>query len=181
MKITTKGGDKGKTDLFGGGRADKDDERIELNGELDELNAWLGYCKVAVGEQEPYETLQHELMDMMTMVASLGTKTRGQDMIIHYEQLSKKFLERVDRMEQHITQATEGRRFDFVMPGKNQADAAIHLVRAKVRTCERRFVRLHKTMTERQEISKEQYAAYDVMGIYLNRLSDYLFCLSIER
>ena len=39
MKIYTRGGDKGKTGIFGGQRVDKDDIRIEANGTIDELNS----------------------------------------------------------------------------------------------------------------------------------------------
>ncbi|MBP8760586.1 MAG: ATP:cob(I)alamin adenosyltransferase, partial [Parabacteroides sp.] len=41
MKIYTKGGDKGRTGIYGGERVDKDDIRIEANGCLDELNATI--------------------------------------------------------------------------------------------------------------------------------------------
>jgi ATP:cob(I)alamin adenosyltransferase len=45
MKIYTKTGDQGQTSLTQGLRVDKDDVRIEANGELDELNAILGIVK----------------------------------------------------------------------------------------------------------------------------------------
>ena len=45
MKIYTRGGDKGKTNIHGGQRVDKDDIRIEANGTLDELNSVLGLIK----------------------------------------------------------------------------------------------------------------------------------------
>ena len=45
MKIYTKTGDQGQTSLTQGLRVDKDDVRIEANGELDELNAIIGIVK----------------------------------------------------------------------------------------------------------------------------------------
>ena len=42
MRIYTKTGDAGETDLFDGQRVSKSDARIELLGAIDEANAWLG-------------------------------------------------------------------------------------------------------------------------------------------
>ena len=69
MIITTKTGDHGTTSLYTGDRVEKDDMRIELNGEMDELNALLGLCKAQSGQQEPFETVQRQLTDVMTIVA----------------------------------------------------------------------------------------------------------------
>ena len=44
MKLYTKRGDAGQTDLFGGGRVSKDDARVEAYGTVDELNAAVGLC-----------------------------------------------------------------------------------------------------------------------------------------
>ncbi|HXG69013.1 MAG TPA: hypothetical protein VNJ04_00185 [Gemmatimonadaceae bacterium] len=41
MKIYTKTGDDGDTGLFGGGRVQKDDPRVEAYGDVDELKAAL--------------------------------------------------------------------------------------------------------------------------------------------
>ena len=45
MKIYTKTGDAGDTGLFGGGRVQKDDPRVEAYGDVDELNAVLGMAR----------------------------------------------------------------------------------------------------------------------------------------
>ena len=45
VSITTKRGDYGQTSLRDGSRVSKDDARIELVGEMDELNALLGLCR----------------------------------------------------------------------------------------------------------------------------------------
>ena len=42
MKIYTRGGDGGRTKLFGGVEVDKNDSRVDAYGTLDELNAHLG-------------------------------------------------------------------------------------------------------------------------------------------
>ena len=55
--ITTKKGDGGTTSLYDGTRVSKDDARIELNGELDELNALLGLCKAVTPVSYTHLTL----------------------------------------------------------------------------------------------------------------------------
>ena len=42
MKVYTRRGDRGETDLFGGERVPKHHPRVEAYGEVDELNAVLG-------------------------------------------------------------------------------------------------------------------------------------------
>ena len=44
MKVYTRRGDAGETDLFGGERVGKDDLRVEAYGAVDELNANVGLC-----------------------------------------------------------------------------------------------------------------------------------------
>ena len=46
-KIYTRTGDDGTTGLFGGGRVNKDSPRIHAIGEVDELNAALGWARAA--------------------------------------------------------------------------------------------------------------------------------------
>jgi cob(I)alamin adenosyltransferase len=45
VKIYTRTGDGGETSLFDGTRARKDDARVDAYGEVDEVNAWLGFVR----------------------------------------------------------------------------------------------------------------------------------------
>lgn len=162
-KITTKRGDTGTTSLGDGTRVDKDNLRIELNGELDELSACLGLCKAACGRAEPYATVQRELMGLMALVAKPSLALPPAD--------EKRIKEAVERMEREIDRCClPAGPFGFVLPGRDLTDAALHMARAKARTCERRMVALAKA---------EPVAP--IMLAYLNRLSDYLFALAIGR
>ena len=49
MKIYTKGGDKGTTSLIGGKRVGKSDPQVEVYGQIDELNAWIGLLAAEAG------------------------------------------------------------------------------------------------------------------------------------
>ena len=161
--ITTKKGDTGTTSLADGTRVDKDNLRIELNGELDELMACLGLCKAACRQAEPYTTLQRQLMGLMALVAKPSRRLSAAD--------EKNVTEAVARMEREIDQCCQSAGpFGFVLPGTDLADAALHMARAKARTCERRMVALAKA---------EPVAP--TMLAYLNRLSDYLFALATRQ
>lgn len=158
MKITTKTGDNGQTSLYDGTQVAKDDPRVELMGEVDELCALLGLCKATGGEDEPYATLQQQLKDFMAIIARNEDKKK-------LSRLGKAIVE----MEAYINKVGEGLTFQFELPGKSALDALLHLSRAKARTCERRFATV---------LQSEPYPL--VLQVYLNRLSDYLFALIIN-
>ncbi|MFH1218590.1 MAG: cob(I)yrinic acid a,c-diamide adenosyltransferase [Candidatus Peregrinibacteria bacterium] len=145
MKISTKTGDKGETGLIGGKRVSKGSGVVEVLGSLDELVAVLGVCKVA-GDEELRVVLcrvQRDLGGMMTSVAG-GAEFSGD----------------LEYLESEIESREDGADCDFVVPGRDELDARLHLARAICRRCERNAVR--EKMGE------------DVLK-YLNRLSDLLF------
>ena len=47
MKIYTRTGDAGETSLFDGTRVSKADDRVDAYGDVDELNAWLGFVRAS--------------------------------------------------------------------------------------------------------------------------------------
>ena len=170
--ITTKKGDGGETSLYDGTRVSKDDARIELNGELDELNALLGLCKAVTQQVEPFEQKQKELMTVMGVVANGYQSRPDKDAL---SEALDTLLKAINVMEDDIKRETYGKKFNFVLPGRDLADAALHLARTKARTCERRLV----TLSNIDSTDEQQYQ-WSVLKKYLNRLSDFLFCLSIR-
>lgn len=164
MKITTKTGDNGTTSLYDGTRVEKDDLRIELNGQIDELNAALGLCKaIDVENQQIYEHIQQNLMTIMSIIANPSMPPKSDDL--------RQLRQMTSRMESFITAVgKEVGGFVFVLPGKSTIDAVIHLARTKCRTCERRFISLAR-----------QVPLSDELRVYLNRLSDYLFALTLSK
>src|SRR5438067_11547213 len=58
MKIYTKTGDDGSTSLLGGSRVRKSDARIDCYGQIDELNAAIGWCVVAATASDLTEHLR---------------------------------------------------------------------------------------------------------------------------
>ncbi len=160
MKIYTKRGDKGQTSLKGNVRVDKNDVRIEANGNIDELNAILGLVRASLEDaalKQQIELLQNVLMRIMGVIA-------GGEMDAHYDlqKITADLEKAID--DNH----TEGK-FCFVVPGENFTNAYLHLARAKCRTAERRMWAMH-----------QQYPLSAEIMQFMNRLSDYLFILATK-
>jgi len=158
-KIFTKKGDCGMTSLGNGLRVEKDDVRIEVNGEMDELNALLGLVRsmLPMDSEEglKLKNLQHLLMCMMSYIAFCK------------ELEIQQFEDALKQMEYDIEQLRGERKFDFVAPGSSQIEAFLHLARTQVRSVERRLCTVNHT-----------YLLHPVVLKFMNRLSDYLFALA---
>lgn len=165
MKIYTKGGDKGKTGIFGGTRVDKDDVRIEANGCLDELNSMLGVVRAYLPEDHEWQDvlfrLQTEMMVVMSQVATpSGIRANNQnsiseDLVTFCEQL-------IDSMTEEL-----GDNSYFVLPGGTIVSAHLQLARTIARRSERRLWTLNK-----------QDSVPDIVLQFINRLSDLLFTMA---
>ncbi len=177
MKIYTRGGDKGRTSLFTGGRVDKDDSRIEALGSIDELVAALGLAKAASGlelaARQQIEMVQTQLYLVMADIAAGAPDATGDEP--GGEAVARSTLESrlpgdvaarleaaIDQLEADLPPLAE-----FVIPGASPASAALHLTRTVCRRAERRVL-----SAAREHVVPEE------VGIYLNRLSDLLFVLA---
>lgn len=166
MKIYTKRGDAGETDLFGGPRVGKDHLRVEAYGSVDELNSVLGMAAAASPRDDIAELtrgLQSTLFDLGAYLASPGAKRRAKP------EIPGPRAEDVEALEKHIdafeSELEPLRR--FVLPGGTAAAAAFHLARTVCRRAERRAVTLHRD------------EPLDPLALgFLNRLSDLLFVLA---
>jgi cob(I)alamin adenosyltransferase len=167
MKIYTKTGDGGKTGLFGGGRVGKDHPRVEAYGDVDELNAALGFARAVEALPQIDEMLVPIQRDLFAIGALLATPDR-EKMRQHLEK-ARVDDERVAELERAIDEAD--RELEplraFVLPGGTAKAAALHVARTVCRRAERRVVRL--------QLDEELPA---VVLVYLNRLSDLLFTLA---
>lgn len=159
MKIYTKTGDHGKTSLLGGKRVDKDDCRIETNGQIDELNAVLGVVKASQDDvlvKAEIDRLQRALMAVMGVVA--GGKLSPKADLPGLTAM----------MEEAIDARQTGGAFGFQIPGNSLANAFLHVARTKARTAERSM----------WAMSRMYPLDGDVMR-FMNRMSDYLFALTV--
>jgi len=165
MGYYTKTGDGGETSLFDGTRVSKDDPRIGILGELDELTSLLGWCRSAGGHPiiiEKIAELQRELYLSCAEIA-MPPSSRGGSKVAFIEQ------EHYARLESWIDQAIDmtGPIDRFILPGGTELASRLHLARTCCRRVERSMVMLSRTTKLREELL-----------IYINRLSDLLFAWS---
>ena len=163
MKIYTKTGDKGETSLIGGYRVSKSDLRIESYGTVDELNSWLGLI-VEFLPQEHIEEVQSIQSLLFSMGAQLASKSKEQK-----RPFPKVSETDIKALEAHIDayEALLPKMTHFILPGGNKGASHAHLARCVCRRAERIVVQL----------SRIDFVD-DKILVYLNRLSDYLFCLA---
>lgn len=164
MKIYTKTGDSGETNLFAGGRVKKSHLRVDAYGTVDELNSLLGLARtypIPALARTWLERIQNELF---TVGADLATP----------QDANPAWLTRMDAgpialLEQNIDAMDEQLEplKSFILPGGTPAAATLHVARTVCRRAERVCVNLeaHEPINPR-------------VIEYLNRLSDFLFTLA---
>ncbi len=164
MKIYTKTGDGGKTSLLGGSRVAKYHLRIESYGTVDELNAHVGMLRsMKIGEN-----LTSDLINIQDRLFTIGSNLASEpgERKFKIPEISDKdiqFLEnKIDEMDEELEPMK-----NFVLPGGHTVVAQAHITRCVCRRAERIV----------QHLSAESDVK-EVITIYLNRLSDYLFVLS---
>ena len=155
MRIYTKTGDDGSTSLYDCSRVSKSSHLINLLGDIDELNSFIGIIE----SEYLLKDIQIWLFDLGTIIANPNKKY-----IFDKNLEFTKILEReIDNMTTELPKLV-----NFILPSGN-----IHLSRAIARRCERRLVKLitNYNSTIAQHID-------DNCIKFINRLSDYLFTLA---
>ena len=174
MKLYTKRGDRGQTDLFGGGRVPKHHIRVEAYGTVDELNAAVGLALSAVTADEaevladvtrPLTVIQSRLFEIG---ADLATPTRP-DTEPTPGTVPRLQDSQIAELEGWIDAASDAvpAMKTFILPGGSELSSRLHVARTICRRAERCVAAL----ADQEPIS-------DRLGIYLNRLSDLLFALA---
>ena len=156
--ITTRTGDAGYTDLLDERGLPKYDLRVEVNGCVDEANAFLGLVRARsqnVCIRESVFELQSNLYLLMADVAGSGHK-----------RISTATVDWVERLSESIKDETKIPR-GFVTPGATEVGALLDIARTVLRRAERRAALLHHT----GQIDDDALR-------FLNRASDYLFVLA---
>ena len=158
-RVTTRGGDAGKTSLADGRRYAKHDPRIELVGALDEATSFIGLLAEETDQPtaKRLRVLQSRLFDLGALAA---TGRSG----IDWSALATEVEQHSSVLNEHLEPLRE-----FVLPGGGRAAATAHVARTVVRRAERAWWRAAE--------DAEELADTDG-GVFLNRLSDYLFVLA---
>jgi len=160
VRVYTKTGDAGETGLVGGGRVAKDSLKIQAVGELDELNACAGLCRVVSVDtplEEPLVAIQKLLFDIG---AELATPTGSPIALQTINEESIQFLEKsMDTLDEELEPLRH-----FILPGGSEGAARYHHARSVCRRTERTVWAL----------SREEPVRHELL-VFLNRLSDWFF------
>jgi len=161
-RIYTRTGDDGSTGLADRRRVRKDDARITVIGDTDELNSLIGVVRAVVAAEddtgdmdELLSRIQHRLFDI------------GGELALPGQCLTDGTW--VETLESHIDALNAGLPplREFILPGGNLPAAHCHQARAVCRRTERSLLRLSATETVNSATLR-----------YLNRLSDLLFVIA---
>lgn len=163
-KIYTKGGDMGETSLLGGTRVSKSHERVEVYGNLDELNSFIGLIRdqdINTRYKEVLIIVQEKLFVAEALIArdpssqtrELPSLADGDITLLEQE---------IDAMNEELPPLNH-----FILPGGHSTVSFCHMARTVCRRAERSLIRLNLTSP-----------VEDIIIRFLNRLSDYLFVLA---
>lgn len=164
MKIYTRTGDTGKTSLIGGTRVYKSNDRIEVYGTIDELNSYIGLVRdqpVNAGRIGLLKEIQDRLFTIGASLASDPEKSTKK-----IPDLLESDVTLLEKAIDEMTEVLPELRF-FILPGGHQSVSFCHVARTVCRRAERLAIGL----------SQESFVD-ELVIVYLNRLSDYLFVLS---
>lgn len=161
MGLYNKTGCLGETSNLSGLRISKNDILIHFIGTTDELNSHLGLVKAMLSIKETgqfIEEIQKNLMKLMSHASDITNS------VYFFSEREAGVLEKeIDSLSEKLP-----KQFQLVIPGKNITEAQIHIARTVARRAERLFA-----------AASEEYPLCKNAGVYLNRLSDYLFALSL--
>ncbi len=164
MKIYTRTGDQGLTSLIGGTRVPKSSLRIEAYGTVDELNAYVGLLRdqdINAPRRPLLKEIQDRLFTIGSALAADPEKSRMKLPDLHAADVTL-LEDEMDRMNAGLPELHA-----FILPGGHPAVSHAHVARCVCRRAERLAIHL-----------REESFVADLVAIYLNRLSDYLFVLS---
>lgn len=156
-------GDDGSTGLLGGGRARKDDPRIEAYGTIDEASSAVGLAKSLSPHPRVRQICDELQRGLYSIGAELATNPAAEASFAHTTEEGVQRLDGLIAELESVVTMPDG----FILPGATPASGALDLARAIARRAERRCVTLERANgLENQQVRR-----------WLNRLSLLLFVL----
>jgi len=164
MRIYTRRGDCGQTDLLGSIRVSKHHPRVRAIGAVDELNALLGvvlaHCQIDA-LKTPLITAQHRLFDLGAVLAASEPGQGAPPSREGNPEHIKEVESQIDAASRPLPDLKQ-----FILPGGSIEASNLHLARTVCRRAEREVVALSGSD-----------ASCPIVA-YLNRLADLLFVLA---
>ena len=181
-KVHTGNGDGGETNLASGQRVSKADTRVNFYGTIDELNAVIGLVRaelervdthhedggaratvrtVKIGVEPKLSLIQQELFDVGGECAFMPNQVPEAMTLIDQGQADRLCAE-MDAWTANLEPLES-----FILPTGSPLIATMHLARTVTRRAERCAMQLRE--------QEGEDAVRDLVIMYLNRLSDWLF------
>ena len=167
-KVYTGGGDQGQTSLVDGSRVSKSDARMEMVGNCDELNSWLGMVVMETrrsnsnGFKEILDALgliQNELFDLGAELAC-PIATVPEFMVLINQDSANRLCDEMDAWNEGLEPLSS-----FILPTGSALVSTLHVARCTTRRLERSMVAMK---AELRPLCLQ----------YINRLSDWIFILT---
>ena len=164
MKIYTKKGDKGNTQLLGGTIVKKNNFRLECYGTIDELNSFVGNIydqDINKVHKDNLYRIQNQLFNLGSCISYDGTKKN-----LELPNIKEKDIisieKEIDKMDNQLPSLK-----NFILPSGHPTVSKCHIARTVCRRAERNLIAI------------EEYENINHLHLkYLNRLSDYFFVLA---
>ena len=160
MSIYTKNGDKGTTNLVHTKNVSKSDDRIQLEGTIDELSSHIGVLKTMIEDGEILRFLE-KIQENLIKIADGVADPYNRDYKINDDK-TELLEEEIDRLEELFNLPKESS-----LPGTCRLSAEIDVTRAVARRAERDLATVSVKFGSDTGSKK-----------YMNRLADYLYVLA---
>ena len=173
MSISTRTGDAGTTGLMYNRRVSKCHPQVEAYGVVDELNTALGLVRASPVDEEIGRAVTGFQKDLVVMMGEMATSPEDLDRYFKdgFQRVSREMVDVLDNWVREIEQREIT--FDgWATPGDTPASAFLDHARTTCRRAERQVCRAENSIRH-----------YEIILIYLNRLSDvlWLFARWMER
>ena len=169
IKLYTKRGDDGKTDLFGGQRVAKHHLRVEAYGTVDELISCMGLATSICKDARLGEVLYQLQVRLFELGADLATPRKESDELTSVgdlQRINEQHSEELEKLIDEMCEDVEPLK-NFILPGGCELAARLHLGRTVCRRAER----ICTTLADHENIGS-------AVIVYLNRMSDLLFAMA---
>jgi cob(I)alamin adenosyltransferase len=177
MKIATKTGDKGDTGLLYGGRHPKHEKVFDAMGDLDELSAFIGMAKVKIMQVDNltlerfYDVLESIQKDIIAVMGELNCKDDGEltHYITKFDPLKESSYVKIDEEVSFLQDMEELKQKHWVLYGKSETGSILDVCSKVCRRAERSYWRFNES---------NSYGCRELLGRYINRLSDFLYLVA---
>jgi cob(I)alamin adenosyltransferase len=166
MDIYTKKGDHGSTSNLLGETLSKADIILQLQGDIDETNAYIGHLRATISADHPNVIIDRSLRNCQYSLFRIGSDVATK--------FNKEYIQTsdIEKLEKSIDEMTSkaGELKNFIYYNGTISATMCQVIRSVVRRSERTFV----TVLQYLEWEGDFPIGYQ----YVNRLSDYFFTLA---